>query len=89
MNGTKFESILRRDRQAVLAALVILTALAWGYVLWLAKHMAMPSMEMGMAMGPEIRPWTVTDFLFGFLMWAVMMAGMMLPSAATRMWWPC
>jgi len=87
MNGTKFESVLRRDRQAILAALVILTALAWGYVLWLTRNMAMPDasaapgMEMGMAVGPQIRPWTVTDFLFGFLMWAVMMAGMMLPSA--------
>src|SRR5438445_4524075 len=82
MNGTKFESVLRRDRQAVLAALVILTALAWGYVLWLTRTMAMPGMDMGMAMGPEMRPWSVTDFLFSFLMWAVMMAGMMLPSAA-------
>ena len=88
MNGTKFESVLRRDRQAILAALIILTALAWGYVLWLTRNMAMPAaapkipgMEIGMAMGPQIRPWTVTDFLFGFLMWAVMMAGMMLPSA--------
>lgn len=87
MNGTKFESILRRDRQAVLAALVVLTALAWFYVLWITRNLAMPApampgMDMGMAMGPEIRPWSVTDFLFSFLMWAVMMAGMMLPSAA-------
>ena len=87
MHGTKFESVLRRDRQAVLAALVVLTALAWAYVLWLTRNMtvpagAMPGLDMGMAMGPEIRPWTVTDFLFSSLMWAVMMAGMMLPSAA-------
>jgi predicted metal-binding membrane protein len=87
MSGTKFESILRRDHQAVLAALLILTALAWGYVLWLTRDMAMPQGDpatpgMVMAMGPEIRPWTITAFLFGFLMWAVMMAGMMMPSAA-------
>jgi predicted metal-binding membrane protein len=88
MTGTTLETVLRRDRQAVFAALVILTALAWGYILWLTPQMAMPAAEMpgmdmaGMAMAPEIRPWTVTEFLFSFLMWAVMMAGMMLPSAA-------
>jgi len=87
MTGTTFESVLRRDRQAVLAALFLLTALAWGYVLWLTRNMGMPGgtisgMDMGMAMAPEIRPWSVTDSLFSFLMWAVMMAGMMTPSAA-------
>lgn len=87
MDGTKFESLLRRDRQAVLAALVILTALAWFYLLWIARNMAMPATApampgMDIAMGPQIRPWSIADFLFGFLMWAVMMAGMMMPSAA-------
>ena len=91
MTSTTLETVLRRDRQAVLTALVILTALAWGYILWLTRHMAMPAempgMDMGMdmagmTMAPEIRPWTVIDFLFGFLMWAVMMGGMMMPSAA-------
>ena len=91
MTITTLETVLRRDRQAVFAALVILTALAWGYILWLTRQMALPAeipgMDMGMdmagmAMAPEIRPWTVTEFLFSFAMWAVMMAGMMLPSAA-------
>src|SRR5882672_2451189 len=87
MDGTKFESILRRDRQAVLAALLILTALAWGYVLWITRNMAIPAAApampgMDVTMGPEFRPWSITDFLFSFLMWAVMMAGMMMPSAA-------
>ena len=87
MDDTKFQSLLRRDRQAVLAALVILTALAWFYILWITRNMATPAAApalpgMDMAMGPEIRPWSVTDFQFSFLMWAVMMAGMMMPSAA-------
>jgi len=92
MTSTTLDTVLRRDRQAVFAALVILTVLAWGYTLWLTRHMAGPtvpamasmdmSMDMaGMTMTPEIRPWTVTDFISSFAMWAVMMAGMMLPSA--------
>jgi predicted metal-binding membrane protein len=47
---------------------------------------AMPGMGLGgmgmSAMAPHMRPWALTDLLFGFTMWAVMMAGMMLPSAA-------
>jgi predicted metal-binding membrane protein len=86
MPDTTLQAILRRDRYAVMAALVLLTALAWAYVLWLAKHMpAMPGMVMGMdmsAVAPQIRPWALPDLLFSFAMWAVMMAGMMLPSVA-------
>jgi predicted metal-binding membrane protein len=89
MNDSPLEAVLRRDRDAVLVALVLLTALTWAYVLWLARHMAMPSMpgmDMGGmkmdAMAPQARPWAIPDLLFGFCMWAVMMAGMMLPSVA-------
>ena len=89
MNDSPLEAVLRRDRDAVLVALVLLTALTWAYVLWLARHMAMPSMpRMNMggmkmdAMAPQARPWAIPDLLFGFCMWAVMMAGMMLPSVA-------
>src|SRR6186997_2343759 len=89
MTGTTLETVFRRDRQAVIAALVILTALAWGYVLWHARGMPTPQPSamsgmghMGMTITPDIRPWAFTDFLFSFAMWAVMMAGMMMPSAA-------
>lgn len=85
MSDTAF-AILRRDRYAAIAALVLLTLLAWAYVLWLSTHMAMPPETMpGMdmaAIAPQIRPWVLTDLLFSFTMWTVMMAGMMLPSAA-------
>ena len=86
MIDTALEAILRRDRHAVLIALLLLTALTWIYVLWLATHMAMPASAMpGMdrdIMAPQARPWAAPDLLFGFCMWAVMMAGMMLPSSA-------
>jgi predicted metal-binding membrane protein len=49
------------------------TLAAWGY---LAHMAAMPEMVGGLS------PWTGADFLFAFVMWAIMMVGMMLPSAA-------
>ena len=57
----------------VLSALLVLTALAWGYVIWLAAHMAaspamagMPAMNMqGMGMiTSAFAPWTTVHFLF-------------------------
>ncbi|MEO8301327.1 MAG: DUF2182 domain-containing protein, partial [Rhizomicrobium sp.] len=92
MTDTRLEAVLRHDRNAVIAALIVLTALAWAYVLWLNQNMAMPpdasampGMDMSdvaMAIAPNVRLWTATDFLFSFIMWAVMMGGMMIPSAA-------
>ncbi|HTD12354.1 MAG TPA: DUF2182 domain-containing protein [Steroidobacteraceae bacterium] len=85
------DEALRRDRLVVLSALLLLTALAWGYVVWLAARMsaapAMPGMPaMGMqGMGmltSAFAPWTTVHFLFMFGMWTVMMVGMMTPSAA-------
>jgi predicted metal-binding membrane protein len=35
---------------------------------------------MGAAADPTFRPWRMTDFVFMFVMWAVMMVGMMTPS---------
>jgi predicted metal-binding membrane protein len=82
MSGSGLEGLLRRDRVIVFLALIALTALAWTYVLWLAGNMsaAMPAMA-GMNMGPAIKPWSVTQFLVSFAMWAMMMVGMMTPAA--------
>ncbi|HJT44504.1 MAG TPA: DUF2182 domain-containing protein [Rhizomicrobium sp.] len=79
MNDTVLESVLRRDRLAVLAAVVLLTALSWAYVLWLMNQMSMPAPAMP---AMEAIPWAIPDLMFGFAMWMVMMAGMMLPSVA-------
>ncbi len=38
--------VLRRDRAVIVAALVVITGLAWAYVLWLANDMAMGGMDM-------------------------------------------
>jgi predicted metal-binding membrane protein len=85
------ETVLRRDRIVVAAALVGLTALAWAYVLWLAADMDMGGMDVsdfrmipaGMGiMAPALSPWRWMEFAFVFAMWAVMMVGMMTPPAA-------
>jgi predicted metal-binding membrane protein len=84
------ESVLRRDRAVVLVSLAVLAALAWAYILWLAHDMAMPdSGASGMAgmpgmdmAAPSVSPWSATEFALAFAMWAVMMIGMMAPSAA-------
>jgi predicted metal-binding membrane protein len=90
MADAAIEAVLRRDRVIVAAALVMLTALAWAYVWWLGTDMEIGGMDMsgfrmipaGMGlMMPTSAPWTVTEFAFVFAMWAVMMIGMMTPSA--------
>jgi predicted metal-binding membrane protein len=68
------EAVLKRDRQIVLAALGALALIAWAVTARLA-------LDMGwMMLGDE--GWTAGYFVAMFLMWAVMMVGMMLPSAA-------
>ncbi len=70
-----------RDRIAILLALIGVSVLAWAYVIYLwAKMPAMEPASPGMIM--QLHPWTPTDFIFMFLMWAIMMVGMMLPSVA-------
>ena len=40
------EAVLRRDRAVVIAALALITALAWADLVWLADDMAMGGMDM-------------------------------------------
>jgi predicted metal-binding membrane protein len=91
MTDTALETVLRRDRLVVAGALGAIVALAWGYVLWLAADMDMGGMDMtGLRMipagigimAPANAPWMAIEFAFVFAMWAVMMVGMMTPSAA-------
>src|SRR3954447_9680180 len=91
MTDGPLETVLRRDRWIVGGAIGIIVALAWAYVLWLAKDMDMGGMDMtgfrmipaGIGiMLPASEPWRAIEFTYVFLMWAVMMIGMMAPSAA-------
>ena len=83
------EAALRRDRFVILAALLLLIAAAWAYLFRLAAGMAMPSdiqamsmpgMDMAAAIAPAVKRLDVTDTLLTFVMWFVMMVGMMTPA---------
>jgi predicted metal-binding membrane protein len=87
-DDTVLEAVLRRDRQVVAAALIAVIAMAWLWIL-LGAGTGMSAMDMilgssagGMAgmMGPAV--WTLGYAGVMFTMWWVMMAAMMLPSAA-------
>jgi predicted metal-binding membrane protein len=77
------------DQILILLALLVISALAWGYLIWLGAQMAgsapmagMPGMDMSAPAlaAAAFRPWTYVHFLFIFSMWAVMMVGMMTPA---------
>jgi predicted metal-binding membrane protein len=91
MTDASLATVLRRDRIIVAATLIVLIALAWAYMLWLAADMNMGGMDMTgfrmipsghSLMMPATAPWQPIEFAFVFAMWAVMMIGMMTPSAA-------
>ncbi len=68
-----------RERAFVLAGLGAAVALSWAYLIDMAADMdAMAGMMAGML---QPKPWTALDALMMVVMWAVMMVGMMLPSA--------
>lgn len=74
-------SLRRFDTALIIFALGAITALAWLYLYRLALDME--AMDMGgMSMsGLHTHSWTTVDFLLMGVMWAVMMVGMMVPTA--------
>jgi predicted metal-binding membrane protein len=81
MTAGLFLAALRHDRTVVLGSLAFVVLFAWTYLL-LGAGVGMEMMDMGggqmMAMPPE---WTLGYGFVIFVMWAVMMVAMMLPSA--------
>jgi predicted metal-binding membrane protein len=73
--NTALDALVRRDGLTVVAALIVVIALSWAYLL------AGAGMEMSMAMMTPT-PWTPRYAVLMFAMWWVMMVAMMLPSAA-------
>jgi predicted metal-binding membrane protein len=65
-----------RGSVAVLVAIAGITALAWLYLVAMAR-----AMERGPMALMGLHPWTPAHFGMMFAMWAIMMVGMMLPSA--------
>ncbi|MFZ0151468.1 MAG: DUF2182 domain-containing protein [Xanthobacteraceae bacterium] len=91
MSASVLEAVLRRDRAIIIAALGLLTVLAWTDLVWLADDMSMGGMDMtgfrmipaglGLMM-PASEPWKPVEFGYVLAMWVVMMIGMMTPSVA-------
>ncbi len=76
-------TVLKRDRAMVLVGLLGVAALAWLYLVDLTLGMG----DMPKAVGEAVTtartaPWSGLDLALMFVMWAVMMVGMMLPGAA-------
>jgi predicted metal-binding membrane protein len=84
---TQLEAVLRRDRAVILAAIAVMALAAWAYLVYLAREMG--TMDEKGAMGmvpnmvmPHMQGWGAVELLLLFMMWAVMMVAMMVPSAA-------
>lgn len=75
---------LERLRALVITGLALTTALGWAYLLyqdWAMRHMDTVDMAM-----PSLQAWGTRDLTLVFIMWAIMMVAMMLPSAAPMIW---
>ena len=78
-------ALKRRDRVLITSCILLVCAIAWAYLVHLHHRMSSLAaaetsmMEMGMRMDA---PWGAADIFLTFTMWAVMMVGMMSPSAA-------
>jgi predicted metal-binding membrane protein len=78
-------AVPRRDRALALGCILLVAGLAWAYLVYLDHRMssstasAAAMAQMGMVMDA---PWRAADVLFTFMMWAVMMVGMMSVPAA-------
>ena len=70
--------LLLRTHLPIAAALAGITIISWAYLFVLAGQMTMMMDGMGM----KFMPWSAMDFVLMFVMWWVMMIGMMTPSAA-------
>lgn len=78
----------RRDRAAVVAGLAGLTVVSWAYLIDLGRGMRPISERQGLEAVPEVvaprmmLAWGAEELLMLFLMWAVMMVAMMVPSVS-------
>ena len=78
-------AVIKRDRLVIAAGIAVTAGVAWWYTIYEARRMDLTGVCacLGMKMGgPDLAAWTASSLLPLFLMWAVMMLAMMLPSAA-------
>jgi predicted metal-binding membrane protein len=69
----------RRDLWALAGGLSALFAASWAWLIY--QHWAMQHMDIVEMAMPSTGPWSAEDLMLIFVMWAIMMVAMMLPSA--------
>lgn len=74
------KSVAGRDRALIVAGLVAVTALCWAWIIPMARDMYGPMSGLSAWMMTDT--WDAGHLILLWAMWAVMMAGMMLPTAA-------
>jgi predicted metal-binding membrane protein len=79
--ATRLEALLRRERAIALAAIAAVTGICWAYLVRDASRMDPTGMHPALC-AAGMQAWTPGYALAMLAMWAVMMIGMMLPSAA-------
>ena len=77
---TILESALRCDRAPAVVLLVLLPAVSWMWIIVMARDMYGPM--TGASAWMMTLNWDMPHLLLLWAMWAVMMTGMMLPSAS-------
>src|SRR5438105_6200348 len=75
------ETILKRDRLVILAALIVLTLASWAYLFYDDWRMRTTGSCCKLA-EVDLRHWLSPDLLLLFVMWSIMMVAMMAPTAA-------
>jgi len=70
----------RRRALPALALMIAIVGGGWSYLLYLASGMQDMRRGIDMWIMPRMTQWGTTDLFLVFVMWAVMMAAMMLPS---------
>ncbi len=78
--STALDSLWRRDRRVIGGALLLATALCWAWIVPMARDMY--GEMTGASAWMMTDTWDLPHVALLFAMWVVMMAGMMLPSAA-------
>jgi predicted metal-binding membrane protein len=82
-------TVPRRDRLIAAAALLVLAALAWRYLLRLAHAVTLEDMgvstnDLVMMLMPSFSRWGRHDLVVAFAMWAAVSVGLMVPAVVQR-----
>ena len=79
-------SAYNRDRVIIVVAIIIITCVSWIYLFDLSgdmDNMSSSNSKTGLSRAmPTMAPWGFTDWISMFVMWFVMMIGMMVPTAS-------